>query len=132
MDNNNPKIQTTVIVVTLLVLAGMVALMIGPKSNVPTKDLSPKLSEEETIAKYLEAAETIGDSSWVPLLLWGDMSRHVSLILKIVNEFKRQHPEWDVYDWRIEKREDTWDVRREILGLWLLHRPKESVKLEKE
>lgn len=88
--------------------------------------VDPELTVVEVdIPTMISNTITVGDNSYIPINLRGRPSEMVDIILKVVNQFKVNHPELIINNWTIEKEQNAHGVRARVFGLWINHHPQD-------
>lgn len=69
------------------------------------------------------AEKKIGNYSYLPINKSGNPGDMVDLILTVLNEFEKSHPNLRVHDWKIEKQQFAHPTTSYIYGIWISHAP---------
>jgi hypothetical protein len=120
-------------VIVIAVVIGIVGCLIG--LAVDSGHLPQRLEAQKPglITASIQAATTVGDASWVALdIVHYPSAEHSEIVLKVVDQFKHEHPKWDVYDWKVERYTSSGTVLPVPYGIWFQHRLKEPIVAEKE
>jgi hypothetical protein len=109
---------------TILVAALALALvLVGCQSQAAHKD-KELMTPVEIVQDSLNAAQTIGNHSFLPLFREGEPSGIAEEILTIMTEFEKRHPEREKFVWRIDSRHASFDYHAWTYGLWVDHERK--------
>jgi hypothetical protein len=78
----------------------------------------------KTVEFHMTLVDTCGNHSYAPINYDGDPADIHIEILEFLNVFEKQHPELEVYDWKIEKQQASHSANRYVYGIWIDHRSK--------
>jgi hypothetical protein len=67
---------------------------------------------------------TVGNHSYLPILVRGTPNDSAFFILDALNAFEQKHPDFQVTGWKVEKDQYGYDNPPYIYGLWIDHKPK--------
>ena len=67
---------------------------------------------------------TIGNHSYLPINKYGTPYDYRVEILQVLGEFEKQHLEFQVTSWSVDKQQAAHGVSSYIYGLWIDHKPR--------
>ncbi len=147
MRNNDKDTALIGIIVIMLTIGAIVTITHSPKGSkkIPSEEqvynsvLIKKIDESDKLIyeiRDMGRVQIIGNSAYIPLNILGNPADHTTLILTVIEQFRKLQPNWEITDWKIEKQQDAHGRSAIIFGLWVDHKPKENnplpVKPEKE
>lgn len=78
------------------------------------------------IAINLSVIKTLGNHSYIPMNVVGCDDECAGIILVVLNQFEKAHPELDVTSWNPVNRSSSYGTSANLSGLWVNHRPREK------